>query len=119
MVSVILAGTALCTGIPAAMAHARLDHAVPAAQSTVHVPPTKLQLWFTEDLEPSFSTIAVLDSQGRHVEQGQAKADSAHTKLLEIGLEPLPPGTYTVVWHVTAVDSHRTEGKFIFTVAPS
>jgi copper resistance protein C len=35
-----------------------------------------------------------------------------------VDLPRLPPGTYTVVWHVTSVDTHKTEGRFDFTVVP-
>ncbi|MGA3399614.1 MAG: copper resistance protein CopC [Acetobacteraceae bacterium] len=30
----------------------------------------------------------------------------------------LPAGQYTVIWHVTSVDTHKTEGRFTFSVAP-
>ena len=32
-------------------------------------------------------------------------------------LPKLTPGTYTVNWHVTSVDTHKTEGNYKFTVA--
>ena len=35
---------------------------------------------------------------------------------LQIGLKSLPPGTYTVSWHVVSVDTHPTEGTFTFEV---
>jgi copper resistance protein C len=34
-----------------------------------------------------------------------------------VTLPKLPPGTYTVNWHVTSVDTHKTEGNYTFTVA--
>lgn len=39
-------------------------------------------------------------------------------KLFSVGLSTLPPGTYTVIWHATSVDTHKTEGKFHFMVKP-
>jgi len=30
----------------------------------------------------------------------------------------LPPGIYTVIWHVTSIDTHKTEGRYQFTVGP-
>ena len=33
-----------------------------------------------------------------------------------VELPRLSPGTYTVIWHVTSVDTHKTEGNFKFTV---
>jgi methionine-rich copper-binding protein CopC len=35
---------------------------------------------------------------------------------LSVQLPKLVPGTYTVSWHVTSVDTHKTEGNFQFTV---
>ena len=47
-------------------------------------------------------------------------AGSPHLKggdtVLAVPLKPLPPGVYTVSWHATATDTHKTEGKFTFTV---
>jgi copper resistance protein C len=37
--------------------------------------------------------------------------------LLTIGLKPLKPGTYKVVWRVLSVDGHRTNGEYTFAVA--
>ena len=110
---------ALCSiALSGAQAHAFLDRASPAVGSRVHQPPTEVRIWFTEELEPAFSSITVLDPQGRHIEQGKAKADPGDPKLLEVGLPPLPPGTYKVIWRVISVDTHRTEGNFTFVVAP-
>jgi hypothetical protein len=39
-----------------------------------------------------------------------------NNRVLIIQLPKLPPGTYTVIWHVTSVDTHKTEGNFKFTV---
>ena len=36
--------------------------------------------------------------------------------LLQVSLPQLPAGTYTVIWHVVSVDTHRTQGHFEFTI---
>jgi methionine-rich copper-binding protein CopC len=33
-----------------------------------------------------------------------------------VTLPQLAPGTYTVIWRVLSVDSHITEGRFMFRV---
>ena len=63
-----------------------------------------------------FSTIAVTDAAGRHVETGRAFLDGGDDHLA-VAVKPLAAGTYTVTWHVTATDTHKTEGRFRFTVA--
>ena len=116
--SLALACLFTAVGGAAAHAHAFLDHAQPAVGSTLAVPPTQVRIWFTEALETAFSTITVTDAQGRSVGQGQAAVDAKDPTLLEIGLSPLPVGTYRVQWRVISVDTHPTEGDFTFTVQP-
>jgi hypothetical protein len=101
-----------------ASAHAFLDHAAPAVGSTVHGSPSSIKLWFTQPLEPAFTTIKVLDQAGKQVDNGDKAVDAADDTLLRISLPQLPPGTYRVVWRALSVDTHVTEGAFTFDVAP-
>ncbi len=100
----------------AAQAHAMLDRAEPRVGSSVAAPPRQLSLWFTEDIEPAFSTVAVQDSSGARVDQGKPRTDPAHPTVLRVSLKPLGPGTYKVQWRVLSVDTHPTEGSFSFHV---
>ena len=102
----------LCFLPIAAQAHARLDHASPRVGSTVAAAPKELSMWFTEKLEPAFSTAEVRNAQGA-VQSGKAHADGT---VLHVPLQSLSPGTYTVNWRVLSVDTHRTQGSFTFTV---
>jgi methionine-rich copper-binding protein CopC len=34
-----------------------------------------------------------------------------------VALKPLRAGVYKVIWHATAVDTHKTDGSFNFTVS--
>ena len=101
----------------AAWAHAFLDHASPAVGSDVSGSPPAVILTYSEPVEPLFSAIQVTDSNGARVDQGTATS-LQDGRLLEIKLKTLPPGIYTVAWHVTSVDTHKTDGHFIFTVKP-
>ena len=100
-----------------AHAHAHLKTATPAVGSTIASPPATVTIDFSEGVEPRFSTITVEDAQGKRVDKNDVHLAGGDTHLA-VGLTPLPPGTYTVVWHATAVDTHKTEGKFTFTVKP-
>jgi copper resistance protein C len=103
---------------PRAAAHAFLDHAEPRVGSTVHTPPPELRLSFTQELEPAFSTVEVKDERGVQVDKGDVKVDADNATLLRVSLNPLPPGTYKVIWRVVSVDTHPTEGDFTFQVSP-
>ena len=106
-------------GMTAANAHAMLERAEPAVGSTVNAPPTEVKLWFTEALEPAFSTVQVFDQQGQRVDQQDARPQSSSkAKVLRVALKPLSPGIYKVVWRVVSIDSHVTQGDFTFQVAP-
>lgn len=99
-------------------AHAQLRQADPPVGAVVHSPPTQVELTFSEAVEPRFSTVTVANAAGARVDKGDLHPIAADAKRLAVSLEALPPGTYTVVWHATAVDTHKTEGAFTFTVAP-
>ena len=99
-------------------AHAFLDHATPAVGSAVRASPAQVKLWFTQKLEPAFSSVRVLDRSGKQVDKGDPLIDRADATLLRVSLPQLAPGTYRVAWRVLSVDSHVTEGDFTFNVIP-
>jgi copper resistance protein C len=99
-----------------ARAHAFLDHASPAVGSSVPNPPAAVTMWFTQQLEPAFTTATVTDKSGNNVDSGAAEVDPKDPTRLRVPLKPLPPGTYTVAWRALSVDTHTTTGHFTFTV---
>jgi copper resistance protein C len=111
----LVAGAVVIGSFPA-QAHAFLDHASPAVGSSVPVAPPLVTLWFTQDLEPAFSGVTVMNEAGQRVDLGNAQIPQGSPAELQIGLKPLPPGTYLVSWHVVSVDTHPTEGTFTFEI---
>ncbi len=97
-------------------AHAFLDHAVPAVGRTVPSAPAAVTLWFTQELEPAFSSVEVRDQAGARVDAADARVDAKDPTILRVSLKPLPPGKYKVFWRVLSVDTHTTEGSFTFVV---
>jgi methionine-rich copper-binding protein CopC len=79
--------------------------------------PPSLSLTYTEPIEPSFSSVRVTDAAGARVDQGTPITRDGG-RVLAVKLAPLRPGVYSVEWHVTSVDTHKTEGHFTFTVKP-
>ncbi len=100
----------------AAQAHAFLDHASPLVGSTVPTAPHEVALWFTQNLEPAFSTVEVTDGSGARVDHGKAQISG---NTMRIGLKALGAGSYNVHWHALSVDTHTTEGSFTFHVGGS
>src|SRR5579883_3503526 len=58
-----------------AHAHAFLDHASPAVGRTIAKAPPTVTIWFTQELEPAFSSIEVQDQSGTRVDAGDARVD--------------------------------------------
>lgn len=117
----LIGAALLCAGLfatHAAIAHAHLRNAAPAVGSTVQAAPSEVAINFTEGLEPRFSTIEVQDKSGARIDAGAPHLAPDNNKHFAVELRPLAAGTYTVIWHATSVDTHKTEGTFQFTVAP-
>jgi methionine-rich copper-binding protein CopC len=115
-VSLLVAGVLLPLAT-LAHAHAFLARATPSVGSTVETAPTAVQLEFTEDIEPSFSTIEIVSSDTGQKVDGKA-IEHPGPRSLMIPLPLLPPGTYEVRWTVLSIDTHKTEGHFRFSVHP-
>ena len=63
----ILLGLFLFAVLPA-LAHANLLRSDPAANSAQPLSPTVVHLWFSEDVEPSFTNVRVLTPAGAQVD---------------------------------------------------
>jgi len=117
MKNIIVLTAAACLIGQVAFAHAFLDRASPPVGSEVAGSPPALNLTYTEPVEPLFSTVHVTDATGARVDEGKpTPLDDG--RILSVKLKPLPPGIYAVEWHVTSVDTHKTEGHFTFIVKP-
>lgn len=112
----ILLALPLFLASTAAFAHAHLQSAIPPVDGTVDTAPSIVTLSFTEPLEAHFSTIEVKNAAGKRVDDGKPHTVSGDGKSFAIGVGKLAPGIYTVNWHATSIDTHRTEGSFHFTV---
>jgi len=99
-------------GVPA-HAHAFLDHAEPRVGGTVPVAPGKLTLTFNQRIEPAFSSVKVTDVKGEPVDKGDVHVDGAS---MQVSLGALGAGVYTVTWRVVSLDTHVSEGDFVFHV---
>lgn len=111
-----LIGMAALVFASPAFAHAFLERASPPVGSEIGTSPPELYITFTEGVEPLFSTIEVNDASGAAIAAGKPHVAPGNDRRLVIDLPKLPPGTYTVIWHATSVDTHKTEGSYQFTV---
>lgn len=101
---------------PAALAHAALTKSTPARGATLASAPSRVELQFTERLEPAYSTVSVRNASGDRVDGLDAAVVPGDGRRLAVTLPPLAPGTYTVRFRVLSVDGHVVESEFPFTV---
>ncbi len=97
-------------------AHAYLEKSSPTRRAVLTRAPTEVRLWFNERLEAAFSSLTVVDGDGKRVDTGDARVDPADPKRLSVGLRPLGAGAYTVRYRVLSVDGHVVESQFSFTM---
>ena len=112
---------ALVALLPAtALAHANLDRADPAPGSQLDQAPHSLQLFFSEAVDGSFSSVQLLNAQGQAVDRGDSHVAPNDPRSLVLSLpESLPNGVYTVAWRtLSAVDGHRVNGAYPLIVGP-
>lgn len=101
-----------------AEAHAFLSQAAPPVGGVVSAPPREIRLTFTESIEPAFSRIALTTADGQPIAAGPATVDPSNSTQLVLKLPPLAPGRYRVRWHVVSVDTHPTDGDYVFEIRP-
>lgn len=97
-----------------ALAHTHPEQMIPAANSTVPAP-ANITIHFSETLEPKFSMITLTNASG-HVVNKEPSVVGADAKTMTLPLPALAPGIYTVNWVGVAIDTHRSQGDYKFTV---
>ena len=105
----------MLVAVPAALAHAHPKVMQPTPDSTGPAP-TSISITFSEAVEPKFSSIRVTDASGKTEGSESSKPAQADSKTLTLAVPKLTAGTYVVHWVSVALDGHRLEGSYKFTV---
>ena len=107
----------LVAGLPVnAGAHAALVKSSPARGTTLLQHPQRVELVFSERLEPAYSTVEVVDAANQQVDLRDGSLSPADSRRLTVSLPPLTAGKYTVRFRVLSVDGHVVQSEFPFTV---
>ncbi len=118
--AILLAGgiAGAIIGPGSAFAHAFPVREVPRPGAVLAAPPPLVVITFTEDVNARFSGITVHASGGARVDNSDPVRDRRDHKVLSVGFrKPLRPGSYVVRWLALAMDGHRTQGHYDFTVS--
>lgn len=96
-----------------AMAHSKLEKAVPAQDATLAVSPERIELTFNTKIE-KLSQFKIMNAAGEEIEHDKIEVDGRAMS----GNVPaaLPNGSYTVKWTIIGADGHSVEGDYAFTV---
>lgn len=98
-------------------AHAVLVQSDPVANAVLAESPAEIRLWFTEPLEPAYSSFQLRDAMGALVATPPSIVDPADDHLLVMTPGELPDGLYTLSWrNVSSADGHGIAGSFAFTI---
>jgi methionine-rich copper-binding protein CopC len=108
---ICLAALWLVPGV--AMAHSKLESAVPAQDSLIADSPERIELTFNTKIE-KLSNFKLLNAAGEEMETERAEVNGETMS----GAVPavLPNGIYTVKWTIIGADGHSVEGNYAFTV---
>ncbi|MDR3608562.1 MAG: copper resistance protein CopC [Oligoflexia bacterium] len=99
-----------------AFAHVFLKHADPKVGSDITAAPTEVKIWFTDEFDPSGTTVQVFNSGGKEIDLKDDRQDKADPTLLIVSVPELAPGTYLVRWQGLCLEGHHTEGSYKFTI---
>ena len=107
----------LLTPVHQIFAHALPLQSNPSTNAILDSSPAQIEIFFSEPLEASFSSIQVFNSQGEQIDNDDSRLNLADAKHLTVTMRSSPDGVYTVVWRVlSTVDGHVTAGSFPFAV---
>jgi len=95
-----------------------LDHAVLGVGLTVNGSPRELRLHFDLGVVADLSSVQVIAPTGAAIPVSKPVNDPSDQQIVIVRLgRALPPGTYTVSWHMVSVNKRPTSGTFHFTVS--
>jgi len=102
-----------------ASAHAVLLRSDPAQNAVVRIAPEVVRLWFSEAVDPTLSTVMVVNGANQRVDQQDAHVSPADAREMVVTLaQNLAPAVYIVVWRSASDDDgHPLSGSFHFTLA--
>jgi methionine-rich copper-binding protein CopC len=118
-----LAGTGMLAIVMAAglhsgtaLAHAMLVKAEPARRAALTRAPAQVRLWFNEEIEKDYASLAVQDAAKATVTEIKPHVAADDPKSIVLPLPELEAGKYTVKFRVLSVDGHVVDSSYDFTV---
>jgi copper transport protein len=108
--------------IPKSYAHAFVIKSNPSPSQSLSVPPARVDVYFSEPVDIRYSKLAILDSNGKQIDNRDIKNINGDQMALSVTLPSsrLKDGVYTVTTKVLSqVDGHVTDNAFVYGVGES
>ncbi len=99
-----------------AWGHASAKKTIPENDAVLSESPTELAVDFGAPAKLLSLTVAAESMDPIKIDISNATAVDG---WVNVGIEPLLPGTYKVSWRAMGLDGHITAGEFTFTVSSS
>lgn len=106
----------LAVASPGLMAHPALLSSAPDQGVTLEASPREMLLQFTEAIEPSFSSITLVDPSGKEHQISTGHTDKQSARVVSFALPNLTAGAYRAYWSALGRDGHRVKGVVSFSV---
>lgn len=99
-----------------ASAHAIMIKSSPEKESSSNVIPTQVEVWFDDNVGPKYTSLAVVNTKGERVDNGDGALETFDKSHLVATLKPIVSGRYGVRYRVQSADGHIVTGKFFFEI---
>lgn len=97
-------------------AHAIMVRSSPEKESTTNTIPSRVDVWFDAGVGPKYTSLAVVNSKGERVDNGDGELEMMDKSHLSATLKSITPGRYGVRYRVQSEDGHIVTGKFFFEI---
>lgn len=118
VIVVALSVLVISPNIPKSYAHAFVTYSSPAPFTSLNTPPSQIEMDFVDPIDMRYSSIKVLDSNGKAVQNNDWHTITPDHEKTVVTLPPdIPNGIYTVYTKVLdASDGHTTTNAFVFAI---
>src|SRR5579872_5619949 len=118
IIIVAISSIIIIPDIPKSYAHAFVTKSDPTNSESLSIPPTKVDVYFSDPVDIRYSEITVLDSDGKQIQENDQHYINGDQQSLSVSLPAnLPNGIYTISTKVLdQTDGHVTEDAFAFGV---
>ncbi len=99
-----------------AFSHAIMVKSSPEKEESTNIIPTRVDVWFDDNVGPKYTALAVVNSKGERVDNGDGELETFDKTHLSTTLKTITPGRYGVRYRVQSADGHIVTGKFFFEI---